>query len=67
MALCLANSLIDCQDFVPYNQMVRYKWWYQYGYMSSTGHCLGIGASTKQSIQEFERRQKVFAKKHGLL
>jgi ADP-ribosylglycohydrolase len=34
--------------------------------MSSTGHCLGIGASTKQSIQEFERRQKKFAKEYRI-
>jgi ADP-ribosylglycohydrolase len=66
MALCLANSLIACQDFVPYDQMVRYKWWYRYGYMSSTGHCLGIGASTEQSIQEFERRQGKFAQKYEI-
>ncbi|CAF3823727.1 unnamed protein product [Rotaria sp. Silwood1] len=36
MALCLAISLIACQDFVPYDQLVRYKWWYRHGYMSST-------------------------------
>ncbi|CAF2549008.1 unnamed protein product [Rotaria sp. Silwood2] len=61
MALCLANSLIDCGDFVPYDQLVRYKWWYRHGYMSSTGHCFDIGAATKNSIQEFEKRQKKFA------
>ncbi|CAF4805776.1 unnamed protein product, partial [Rotaria sp. Silwood1] len=50
MALCLANSLIACQDFVPYDQLVRYKWWYRHGYMSSTGQCFDIGAATRQSI-----------------
>ncbi|CAF1023539.1 unnamed protein product [Rotaria sp. Silwood1] len=62
MALCLANSLIACGDFVPYDQLVRYKWWYRYGYMSSTGHCFDIGAATKNAIQEFEKRQRKFAK-----
>ncbi|CAF4871275.1 unnamed protein product, partial [Rotaria sp. Silwood1] len=62
MALCLANSLIACGNFVPYDQLVRYKWWYRYGYMSSTGHCFDIGAATKNAIQEFEKRQRKFAK-----
>ncbi|CAF1331207.1 unnamed protein product [Rotaria sordida] len=58
MALCLANSLIARQDFVPYDQLVRYKWWYRHGYMSSTGNCFDIGAATRQSIEEFETRQR---------
>ncbi|CAM2728366.1 unnamed protein product [Rotaria socialis] len=61
MALCLANSLVACRDFKPYDQLVRYKWWHQFGYMSSTGHCFDIGAATSQSLREFERRQKRYA------
>ena len=60
MALCLANSLMACRDFVPYDQLVRYKWWYRYGYMSSTGYCFDIGAATKRSIEKFETRQRKF-------
>src|ERR1700734_1618766 len=66
MALCLANSLIARRDFVPYDQLVRYKWWYKSGYMSSTGQCFDIGDATRQSIQEFERRQRAFANKINL-
>jgi ADP-ribosylglycohydrolase len=66
MALCLANSLVARRDYVPYDQLVRYKWWYQEGYMSSTGSCFDIGSATKHSLQEFERRQKEFAKKHKI-
>ncbi|CAF3711670.1 unnamed protein product [Rotaria sp. Silwood1] len=66
MALCLANSLIACQDFVPYDQLVRYKWWYRHGYMSSTGQCFDIGAATRQSIEEFETRQRKFAHDHDM-
>ncbi|UJR38513.1 hypothetical protein I4U23_031179 [Adineta vaga] len=62
MALCLAISLIICHGFSPYDQLVRYKWWYRHGYMSSTGQCFDIGAGTRQSINEFETRQKKFAK-----
>ncbi|CAF1546975.1 unnamed protein product [Rotaria sp. Silwood1] len=66
MALCLANSLLARRDFIPYDQLVRYKWWYRFGYMSSTGQCFDIGAATSQSLREFEHRQKLFAKKHSL-
>jgi ADP-ribosyl-[dinitrogen reductase] hydrolase len=64
MALCLANSLVVKSGFHPYDQLVRYKWWYRNGYMSSTGQCFDIGAATSQSLIEFERRQLLFIKKH---
>ncbi|CAF3069937.1 unnamed protein product [Rotaria sp. Silwood2] len=67
MALCLANSLIACQGFAPYDQLLRYKWWYRHGYMSSTGHCFDIGAATRESIEEFETRQRKFAYDHNIL
>ena len=66
MALCLASSLIYCQGFDPYDQMVRYNWWYRHGYMSSTGTCFDIGKATRESIEEFERRQKRFSKEHHI-
>jgi ADP-ribosylglycohydrolase len=58
MALCLAASLIVKGDFNGYDQLVRYKWWFRNGYMSSTGACFDIGSSTSQAIQEFEKRQQ---------
>jgi ADP-ribosyl-[dinitrogen reductase] hydrolase len=66
MALCLANSLVVCQDFIPYDQLVRYKWWHRDGYMSSTGKCFDIGAATKRSLEEFEQRQRVFGQKYSI-
>jgi ADP-ribosylglycohydrolase len=66
MALCLANSLIANRGFNPYDQYVRYKWWYKLGYMSSTGQCFDIGAATRQSIVEFENRQKKWAKNSNI-
>jgi ADP-ribosylglycohydrolase len=66
MALCLAISLIACRGFSAYDQLVRYKWWYRNGYMSSTGECFDIGAATSKSLREFERRQKDFAKKYEI-
>lgn len=67
MALCLANSLIIHGKFNPYDQLLRYKWWYRHGYMSSTGECFDIGAATKQSLEEFERRQVRFAMQRDIL
>ncbi|CAF1576025.1 unnamed protein product [Adineta ricciae] len=66
MALCLANSLIARADFVPYDQLVRYKWWYRHGYMSSTGTCFDIGAATRESLEKFENRQRQFAKENNI-
>ena len=62
MALCLASSLISKRCFDPYDQMVRYKWWYKHGYMSSTGHCFDIGNATRDALEEFSRRQKALYK-----
>ncbi|CAF0944913.1 unnamed protein product [Rotaria sordida] len=66
MALCLASSLVIHRDFIPYDQLVRYKWWHKYGYMSSTGQCFDIGTATRQSLCEFERRQRKFADTHQI-
>jgi ADP-ribosylglycohydrolase len=66
MGLCLANSLVARGDFIPYDQLVRYKWWSDHGYMSSTGVCFDIGAATSQSIYKFKREQKSFAKERGI-
>jgi ADP-ribosyl-[dinitrogen reductase] hydrolase len=66
MALCLANSLLACCDFVPYDQLLRYKWWYKNGYMSSTGVCFDIGGATKNALDRFEHRQRKFAEKNGI-
>ena len=62
MALCLAASLIVKGGFSGYDQLVRYKKWYRDGYMSSTGSCFDIGASTRHAVKEFEGRQRQAAK-----
>ncbi|CAF2633194.1 unnamed protein product [Rotaria sp. Silwood2] len=59
MALCLASSLIICHGFNSYDQMVRYKWWYKKGFLSSTGECFDIGNTTRTSLDEFCRRQNM--------
>ena len=62
MALCLAASLITCKTFNPYDQMVRYKWWYKHGYLSAVGKCFDIGASTRNALEEFSHRQQYLKK-----
>ncbi|CAF2673344.1 unnamed protein product [Rotaria sp. Silwood2] len=57
MALCLASSLITQKYFNPYDQMVRYKWWYKHGYLSSNGRCFDIGNATRDALEEFNNRQ----------
>jgi ADP-ribosyl-[dinitrogen reductase] hydrolase len=57
MALCLASSLITHHGYNPYDQMVRYKWWYKKGFLSSTGQCFDIGSTTRTSLEEFCLRQ----------
>ena len=67
MALCLANSLIVRQSFDLYDQLVRYKWWFRHGYMSSTGRCFDIGNATRNAIEEFEQRQSKLAEEKNIL
>jgi ADP-ribosyl-[dinitrogen reductase] hydrolase len=54
MALCLAESLIECQGFDPADQMRRYLRWYREGHLSSTGRCSDIGNTTRDALMQFE-------------
>ena len=53
MALCLAQSLIDCKGFDAKDQMFKYCKWYDEGYMSSTGECFDIGNTTLKALDNF--------------
>ena len=53
MALCLAQSLIDCKGFDAKDQMLKYCKWYDDGYMSSTGTCFDIGNTTIKALDDF--------------
>lgn len=54
MALCLAESLVECQGFDADDQMRRYRRWYREGYLSSTGRCFDIGNTVRAAIERFE-------------
>ncbi len=50
MALCLADSLLAAERFDARDQVERYKRWQREGYLSATGQCLGITASTARAL-----------------
>lgn len=55
MALCLAESLIECQGFNPTDQLERYLRWYREGHLSSTGYCFDIGSTVRSALLRFEK------------
>jgi ADP-ribosyl-[dinitrogen reductase] hydrolase len=57
MALCLAESLIECQGFDPIDQLERYIRWYHSGHLSSTGRCFDIGNTVSQALRLFEAQR----------
>jgi len=53
MALCLAESLIECRGFNPQDQMERYVRWWKEGHLGSTGTCFDIGNTTRTALATF--------------
>ena len=60
MALCLAESLIECRGFDPVDQLMRYCHWYREAHLSSTGRCFDIGNATRTALERFERTGEPF-------
>jgi ADP-ribosylglycohydrolase len=54
MALCLAESLLECGGFDEVDQLDRYVRWWRTGHLSSTGQCFDIGNQTSAALYEFE-------------
>jgi ADP-ribosyl-[dinitrogen reductase] hydrolase len=55
MTLCLAQSLIENEGkFIPQDQVKRFIRWYNDGYLSSTGICFDIGATTRIALESWE-------------
>lgn len=61
MALCLGQSLLDCNGFNPTDQMVKYLKWRNNGYMSSNGRCFDIGNTVAAALSNFERTGDPYA------
>jgi ADP-ribosylglycohydrolase len=64
MALCLAESLLERNGFDARDQVERYRRWQQDGYLSATGQCVGITASTARSIAMARWRRQAFSGSH---
>jgi ADP-ribosylglycohydrolase len=61
MALCLAESLIECRAFDAADQMERYISWWREGHLSSTGFCFDIGGTTAYALQAFISTDEPFS------
>lgn len=61
MALCLAESLLECNGFDPRDQMERYRRWYDEGYWSSTGTCFDIGTTVRHALERFRETGQPFS------
>jgi ADP-ribosyl-[dinitrogen reductase] hydrolase len=64
MALCLAESLLECEGFDARDQVARYRRWQQHGHLSATGQCLGITASTARALARSQWRRQPFSGSH---
>jgi ADP-ribosyl-[dinitrogen reductase] hydrolase len=61
MALCLAESLLECGGFDARDQMDRYAQWAYHGYFSSRPRSFGFGQTFLQSIMLYRRTNDPFA------
>ena len=61
MALCLAESLIECRGFDAGDQMERYVKWWKEGYLSVNGRCFDIGNTVSAALGRFLRTGDPFA------
>lgn len=61
MALCLAESLVECGGFDAADQMRRYLRWWREGHLSSTGHCFDIGNTVRAALSRFQATGDPFA------
>jgi ADP-ribosylglycohydrolase len=56
MALCLAESLIECDGRLDArDQMQRYIRWRDEGHLSSNGRCFDIGVTVGDALRRYER------------
>ena len=61
MALCLADSLIECAGFSAIDQMDRYVRWWKEGYNSSKNNCFDIGATISAALNKYIRDGNPYA------
>ncbi len=55
MALCLADSLLECEGFDARDQMERYWRWANEGYNSVRPHPIGMGKTVVQALRNYRK------------
>lgn len=55
MALCLAESLIECKGFDANDQMQRYWRWLDEGYYSCKAHAFGVGQTILKALMQYRK------------
>ena len=66
MSLCLAQSLINEDEFNPRDLLERFSRWLEFGENTSTGKCVGVGQNTLRTLGDFRRSGNLQAAKVGL-
>jgi ADP-ribosyl-[dinitrogen reductase] hydrolase len=61
MALCLAESLVECNGFDAKDQVERYLRWRDSGHLSSTGECFDIGSTVSSALDRYRRTGEPFS------
>ena len=61
MALCLAESLLECKGFDARDQLERYVRWRDDGHWSVTGTCFDIGTVVDRALTTFKRTGNPFS------
>jgi ADP-ribosyl-[dinitrogen reductase] hydrolase len=61
MALCLGESLVQCQGFDPKDQMDRYVRWWRDGHLSCTGRCFDIGITVSAALSKYTKTGDPFS------
>jgi ADP-ribosyl-[dinitrogen reductase] hydrolase len=64
MALLLAESLLEREDFDAHDQVQRFARWQREGYGSATGQCVGISASVARALATAQYKRQPFAGSH---
>lgn len=65
MALCLAQSLIDCKGFDAKDQMDKYLSWSHDGYFCTRKQCFDIGNTVSSALQRYIKIQDPYSGMEG--
>jgi ADP-ribosyl-[dinitrogen reductase] hydrolase len=63
-ALCIAESLLECNASDPRDQVSRFTRWQQEGHLSATGECVGIAPGTARALGSARWRRQIYPGSH---